>query len=111
MKIPADLLSNDLVSFIESKGGRRLKRLNTKKGEMLVFPRRELNLLNEVLKSPQKMFNMSETATVVVKAYTVLMRDYSKITSPADRAALVAAVMGIYNADPAIGSRLVYMLQ
>lgn len=109
MRIPVDIVGRDRIPLIESALGEKIRRTGLGKIEKLVFRKDQWD--NFVKLTESKNSPISEQSGVVLRAYSMLMKNYAAARgTPTGKMAIIAAVMSIYAADPAVGSRLQFAL-
>lgn len=109
MRVPLLLIGDEKVPLLEDLLSSRFRIVGKGDRRELVLTRNEWNRL--LAFTEQGYGPLNEAASVVLRAYNQLIRVAPQARStPAGKAAVIAAVMGIYTADPSLGSRLTFLL-
>lgn len=109
VRIPVQMLRKEDVETLQERCGGSLRRVVSRKhGESLVLSRSEWGILKNMFESAPGSLN--ESSALLIRAYNQLIQISGGLTTPAGKAAAVAAVVSLYNADPGLASRLAYIL-
>lgn len=108
MKLPIALIGRENLPVLEQFLGEEVRRTS----ESVVLRKEQWNRVRRMLDNDiGKKINISESSAVALRAYGALIKTAPTArTTPEGKMALIAAVMALYAADPALGSRLGYLL-
>ena len=118
MRVPTSVIGREHLPEIEKFLGEKLRRTKEKtREEVIVFRQDQWEKFileldrREAQGTLSESLSLCEASAVILRAFNSLMKVYgSAKNTPEGKVALIAAVMSIYTADPAMGRRLTYML-
>lgn len=112
MRISVAELGENVISALEKELGETFRRSGLgKSNEQVVLRRDQWSRVHSLLEACADNPRINESSAVAVRAYVALIKNGGAAkTTPAGRVALIAAVLSMYNADPGMGSRLIFLL-
>jgi len=115
MRVPCRDLDSKNINF-EHFLREKLRTVGSGTNKQYVLRKDQVRVIQKLLEcvgdgSEDKRFQLNEASAVATRAYVSILNNASGAKStPAGKMALAAAIMSLYNADPGLGSGLLYLL-
>ena len=108
MRVPQSFLNTQELSELEEALGRRL---DSSKGYVSLVNEAEEAAFVRVVNSLSESAEQGENKVIAIRAANKLIRLSRKVEGVADQAAIVAAVLSVYQIDQDIGKKLLRLLK
>jgi hypothetical protein len=111
MRVAKRYLTESVLAEVERRTGPLRRVGRGRPDEQVVFTRRAWGHLTEVIGKGANVPVVEASSSATIQAYNRIASLSGSATTPAARTSLLAAAVSLYVADPALGTRAIFLLR